>query len=161
MDCKASRLINEYIDGALAEDSCELLEAHFTACEECTEEIGRLLSMRESIKSARRFGAPEGFTGRVMEAVAEDGRIRNSFRAGVLRLWRSTPITLKLAEAAAAAMVIAAGILSGGVLIDRYLGQGPEQGYQVSSLSLDYLEPTPPGSIAGAYFSIKEGADEQ
>lgn len=162
MGCKASKLINEYIDKAKAEDSCTLMEAHLTACDECAEELKRLLSVREAIKSGRRFSAPKGFSARVIEAIEEDSRARNPL-AGFLRFWRSTPITLKLAEAAAVAIVIAAGILSGGVLVDR-LAPRPErseQAYQVSSLSLDYLEPTPPGSIAGAYLSMKEGGDEQ
>ena len=117
--------------------------------------------MRAALKSALRYEAPAGFSSRVMEKVRLE---KKPFREpGLFRWLWSMPAHLKVAEAAAAVLVVAIGVYSAGFLTDSLQDSANEQaeaGY-IEIASLEEIETVPPGSLGDVYLSVKENGNEQ
>ncbi len=170
MRCGRARLqLTGLMDGVLNTDVRGHVEAHLEACNECTNEFRELLSVYEAMKGAYNFKAPAGFSARVMEKLPA-GDIGDAAFAGtglLLRLRASGSKSLQLAATAVVVLVVVLGIVFGGFLSNKlFTGRGvatPETGpdYLFSLVSLDYMGPAPPESIAVAYFTMKEGGNER
>lgn len=160
MNCqKARELFAGHADGLLSEKEKQALEGHLRSCQRCSRELDAQLSARLLARSAPRFHAPEGFTLRVMKEIRAI-----ECEPGLLSWLWSMPAHLKLLEAAALAAVVFMGVYSAGFLSDRIMGRSPlaENGDAslVASVSMEYLDPVPPESMADMYLSVKENGNE-
>jgi anti-sigma factor RsiW len=150
MKCsKAHKLISLHIDGELPEEDIETLEEHMKACHKCRKEFEEGKALHNVFASVDRFKAPYGFHAKV---------IANVNASKTVRIFR-VPIPVRLAEAVMVLVVIAAGIMSGTLLIKGIM---PEQAGDVAvSLHLDVFDSAPPDSLSGAYFAMTEVRDEK
>lgn len=159
MNCGESReLLAEYVDGLIGVNEKEALEAHLSLCQLCSAEVDGQRRTRAFLRSARRFSAPTGFSGSVM------AEIRTAEKDGGLFGWLwSMPPHLKLIEAAAVAAVVFIGVYSAGFLSERITGApaalNGEAGL-VASVSVEYLDPVPPESMADVYLAASENGNE-
>lgn len=145
MKCsKAHELISPYIDGELSEGRKKGLEDHLNACKKCRMEVEGFQGLRDLFVNTEKYEAPYGFHAKVMANV-------NTTKTGRL-FW--VPIPVRLAEAVMVLALVAAGIMSGTLLVK---GLMPEQARDaVASLHLDLFESAPPGTLAGAYLAMTE-----
>lgn len=149
MKCSnAKRLISPYMDGELDTDLKQSLRTHMDNCAKCGSEFDEAVKLRGLLARAERFKAPYGFATRVMANAAAD-------KTGG-RAWM--PLFAKFAETVVVLAMVAAGIISGGFLLN---GLAPENNGFASSFSLELFEPTPPGSIGGAYLAMMETGHEK
>lgn len=155
MDCSETReLLAEHIDGLLGGKEKEALEAHLKICRRCAAEAEGQRQAALLAASAPRFSAPAGFSERVM------AEIRAADKEGGLFGWLwAMPAHLKLMEAAAVASVVFIGIYSAGFLSERITGVGAARNGEaslVASVSVEYLDPVPPESMADVYLTAAE-----
>jgi hypothetical protein len=60
MKCKqALKLLNEYVDDSLSWQEAESMEKHLASCSGCEDELHKLKSLRQMMRSLRRREAPE------------------------------------------------------------------------------------------------------
>lgn len=157
MDCKKTKaLIDEYSRGCQLEEA-GVIEAHLASCESCARELREHSEMTLALAHAPRYKAPAGFSSRVMERI---GNEETAKEPGLFRWLWSMPAYLKAAEAAAAVLVVAMGVLSAG-LISGSLGGGQAAEAYTELASLEELEMVPPGSMGDMYLSMKENGNEQ
>jgi|GEM_PF-1918499 anti-sigma factor RsiW len=167
MDCNRARdILSEHIDGLLAGEEKNRLLAHLGECAVCAEEARLLASVRDAVRTAPRFRAPEGFAAGVMEKARAGEPVPAG--EGAFGWFRAMPLRLKFAEAAAAAFVMALGIYSAGVLSDNLFTDGaenaaPEQpdSSLMASVHPEDLGPVPPESLGDIYLSVKETGNGQ
>jgi len=150
MKCsKAHKLISLYIDGALPERDVKTFEDHMKACHKCRAEFEEGMELHNLFTSAEKFETPFGFHNRVMANIYL-GKIRETARI---------PVLVRLMEAVAIVIVIAFGILSGGLVTKGY---SPDKARDaMASLSLDIFDAAPPGSLGGVYLAMTEVSDEK
>jgi hypothetical protein len=99
---RATRLLDEYLDGVLAPGRRSWLERHAASCPGCAAELQTRRRQFELLGGLQRFSPPEGFAARVAERV----RAREpqpTVRPERARVWRWAPA----ASAAALLAVIA------------------------------------------------------
>ncbi len=142
---KAEKFLSPYIDGELGVRETALLESHLAQCERCAGKFEETKRLRGQFMSAERFSAPNNFSAEVMEMVS--GRPTKGFYL--------IPVFTRFAEAFVFVLAIAAGIISGGLLINVLapLHRGEQI---VASLSLDTFEALPRGSMGRAYLTLTE-----
>lgn len=140
---KAHRLMSAHLDQELPAKEREAVESHLNHCRACTEELQALAATRHLLRQAPRFTAPPGFSQRLL-ANLEPRPPRSLF----------TPFLLRFAEAAVLLLMIGLGVLSGRLLTPASGVSGAGSG--VAILSLDLFDPTPPGSLSGAYLAMTE-----
>ena len=145
---KAKKLITPYVDAELGSGLKQLLESHMDSCGNCRSEFEGAMKLHDLLVQAESFKAPLGFATRVMAVAPADKS------AG--RAWM--PLFARFAEALVVFAMVAAGIISGGFLIN---GLGPETRGLTSSFSLEIFEPVPPGSIGSAYLAMTEAGHER
>lgn len=157
MDCSERELLAEYVDGFLGGEEKEALEGHLKLCLRCAAEAEGQRQVRLLAASAPRFSAPRGFSKRVM---AEISAAENE--GGLFGWLWAMPAHLKLIEAAAVAAVVFIGVYSAGFLSERITGAPARNGETslVASLSVEYLDPVPPESMADVYLTAAENGNE-
>jgi anti-sigma factor RsiW len=100
MDCTGTKkLLNEYLDKALTDESKALVCEHLGSCASCEGEFRELLRVRSALKSAPRFDAPAGFSSRVMKKIRLE-ETPSAEEPGLFRWLWSMPMHLKLASGA-------------------------------------------------------------
>lgn len=167
MDCdKAKNLLSDHIGGLTVEDEKKALMAHLGSCAACAGEARLASALKEALRGAPRFAAPEGFASRVMEGVRAEGL--DTRKDGAFGWFRAMPLRLKFAEAAAAAFVMALGVYSAGVLSDNFLSARADNAALdqadfslVASVQPEDLGPVPPESLGDIYLSVKENGNGQ
>jgi len=70
---RATGLLDEYLDGALAPGRRSWLERHTSSCSHCAAELQMRRRQFEMLGGLQRFAPPEGFAARVMERVRAPG----------------------------------------------------------------------------------------
>lgn len=167
MDCvSVKKILNDYMDGLLAEEAAWRVEEHLSSCWECEGEFTLLIQVRQELKGAPRHKAPPGFSASVMSLVRAEAAegVRQAppeDAPGLLGWLWSMPAYLKIAEAAAIAVFVAAGVYSMGFISGRLTAPAEQaDGYQELA-SLDELDAMPPGSMGEMYLSIKENGYER
>lgn len=160
MNCKrVGELFAGHVDGVLGESEREALRAHLDSCWRCAAEVEAQRHASVLARSAPRFAAPKGFSMRVMSEIRELDSAPGLFGW----LW-ALPPRLKLLEAAAIAIVVFMGVHSAGFLSDRIAGgqsmAGAGEASLVASVSVEYLDPVPPESMADMYLSAGENGNE-
>ncbi len=150
MKCStAHKFISPYIDGELPKRDLKTLEDHMKACHKCRAEFEEGMELHNLFTSTEKFEAPFGFHTRVISNISL-GEIRETARI---------PVLVRLVEAVAIVIVIAFGILSGGLVTKGY---SPDKARDVmASLSLDIFDSAPPGSLGGVYLAMTEVSDEK
>lgn len=156
MNCdKAKGLLNEHIDGLLDEAEKAALHGHAAVCEKCAKELDGLVKAHEAAKYAPRFSAPRGFAARVMAEIN-----RTEKEPGFFKWLSDMPTRFKVAQAAALVVASVMGVYSAGLLSDSLTnGNGPAENSDsnlVASVSIEYLDPVPPESMADMYLSEQE-----
>lgn len=158
MNCGESReLFAEYADGLLGAAEKDGLEAHLRFCQRCSSEVEGQKRVRVLVRSAARFSAPEGFSRRVMAEIRAGGE------GGLFGWLWAMPVHLKLIEAAAVAAVIFIGVHSAGFLSESIMGARTARNGEaslVASVSVEYLDPVPPESMADVYLTASENGNE-
>lgn len=150
MKCAKTKLASPYIDNELSEKDRGIFEAHIATCSECAGRVQAYQKARGLFSLAERYQAPYGFTTRVLaQAAAQEKK----------RLPRFFPLVTRLAEIAVVVIMLSAGVLAGRFVITSVMHQ--RMGNIASTLSLDLFEPTPPGSVGGAYLAMTETGHEQ
>ena len=149
MKCRKTKLISACIDGELEGEEKTLFEAHLRGCLECSRRIEGIRATRTLFTNAERYKAPYGFSARVMAKVAE----------GETKRFSLFPLWTKFAEVVVVLVVITVGVISGGFLMNSMMGQRTAN--IASSFSLEIFEPTPPGSLGGAYLALMETKNEK
>jgi anti-sigma factor RsiW len=138
------RRLSPYVDGELPVREARNLESHLAGCERCTADYEEMAGVHRLFAGARRFSAPQGFPVAVLEKV--EARSTKTFSL--------VPLLSRFAVAAAVVLAIAAGAVSGDVLMSfLVLHRGPEGETVMASLSLDSFEASPPGSLGHGYLS--------
>lgn len=161
MDCgKVRELITEHIDGLLAQGQRDALEVHMASCEGCSRLYKGHAQAHAMAKSAHRFAAPGGFAASVMEEI----RTLDEETGFWDWLW-SMPSYIKLAQAAAAAVIVFTGVYSAELLSGRLMSgdEGPDNGEAsvVASVGAEYLDALPPESMGEMYLSTEENGNEK
>jgi len=142
---KAGKYFSPYIDGELGKRESSLLESHLAQCERCSGELDELKRLQGQFMQAERFYAPPALRARVMDRVNEQP-------AQAFSLF---PFFARFVEAGVFLLVIIAGIMSGGKLMNAFAPHN--KGVQViSSLSLETFEALPPDSLVRAYLTMTE-----
>lgn len=78
--CQDTALLEEYLDGALAQQQSAQVEAHLAVCPECRAYVQEWLALRASFPGPEDTPPPEGFARRVAEAAARYPRRRRHWR---------------------------------------------------------------------------------
>lgn len=85
MTCEdIERLADAYVDGELALEGTLALEAHVDQCEACTARVARIRALRQAVRAAPYFRAPEALAARVRTTVAG--------AAAIVPFWPPRPI---------------------------------------------------------------------
>ncbi len=106
--------------------------------------------MHDGFLRAEKHQAPYGFSSRVMAgAMSRDQR-----KWGWL-----LPAFTRFAEAAVVLVMITAGIVVGGFLMNAVMGR--QMTSVASSFSLDVFDPAPPDSMGGVYLAMTEARYEK
>ncbi len=143
---KAGKYLSSYIDHELDAQKVVLLESHLAQCELCSEELEQLRQLKGLFKHVQSFSAPASFRSKVTT------QLENLPSKG----FSLFPAFIRIAEAGAFVLAIAAGIMSGGMLINAIAPQ--HKGEQVmAALSLETFEALPPDSLGRAYLAVMEG----
>jgi len=139
------RRLSPYVDGELPVRDARKLESHLAGCERCTADYEETAGVHSLFAGAQRFSAPQGFLVAVMKKV--EARSKNTISL--------VPLLLRFAGAAAVALALAAGVVSGDVLMSSLVPhRSPEAETVMASLSLDTFEASPPGSLGYGYLSM-------
>jgi anti-sigma factor RsiW len=139
------RRLSPYVDGELPAPEARKLELHLSGCQQCTAVYEEMVGVHRLFSGAQRFSAPQGFPAAVMEKVRD-------LPANPFSL---VPLFVRFAGAAAVVLAIAAGAVSGDVLMSSLVPhRGPEGTTVMTSLSLDSFEASPPGSLGYGYLSL-------
>ena len=146
MKCtRAGKYLSPYLDGELGPTEIARFEAHLAGCERCSRELDEIGPLHCLFRQAERHVAPPGFSAGVMERV--DSQPVKGFAF--------VPFFARFVEAGVFLLVIAAGIMSGGMLMNAFAPH--QKGTQVvSSLSLETFEALPPDSMGRAYLAMTE-----
>ena len=142
---KAERNLSSYIDGELEAEEIALLEAHLARCDQCSGKLDELTRLHSMFMQAERFPAPPGFRARVMEKVS--GQAEKGFSL--------FPYFSRFVEAGVFLLVVAAGIMSGEMLMNAFAPHHKDT-QVISSLSLETFEALPPDSMGRAYLAMTE-----
>jgi anti-sigma factor RsiW len=139
------RRLSPYIDGELQAREARKLKSHLAGCQRCTADYEEMAEVHRLFAGAKRFCAPQGFPAAVMEKV----------EALPTKTFSLVPLFVQFAGAAAVVLAIAAGAVSGDVLMSSLVPhRGPEGETVMASLSLDAFEASPPGSLGHGYLSV-------
>jgi anti-sigma factor RsiW len=142
---QAGKYFSPYLDGELGTTDTARLEAHLAHCDRCSGELDELKRLHGLFMRAERFSAPSGFSARVMERAD----------AHPVKGFSFFPIFARFVEAGVFLLVITAGIMSGGMMMNAIAPH--QKGRQVvSSLSLETFEAMPPDSMGSAYLAMTE-----
>lgn len=142
---KAGKYLSSYIDGELDAKEITSLESHLAQCDRCTEELEQLRQLQGLFSQARRFSAPSGFQSMVIEKISDQP----------VKGFSLFPVFIRFVEAGVFILVITAGIMSGGMLINVFAPH--HRGEQViASLSLETFDALPPDSLGRAYLAMTE-----
>lgn len=162
MNCKqVRRRLSPYLDGELPDEVGARVRAHVAACARCAEELARLHSAGAALDVLPGMTVPGGFAQSVRElASRQAARARRAHRPAVFELWRAAPAPLR----AAAMFALAFGLLSGGLMSGSTAavrsrsaaGAGEDAEAQ---LSVEFLDPASPGSVADAYLGLASGSE--
>jgi len=161
MSCQKTKLIPAYLDEELQGGERAALETHVQGCAQCGTALKDMRSLRAAFASTERHPAPYGFATRVMALT----RAMEAPSPGPLPLWERikrgwfAPFVVGFAEAAVLIVVITVGILAGRVMTNSNPAM-PAMNI-ASSLSIDMFDPTPPGSLGGAYLAMLEVGNEK
>lgn len=112
---KAKKNMSEYTDSGDARAQKEL-EAHLKECARCALEFKELGGLRQALKGIPGYKAPQGFSGRTMR------RIRGNALESERPL-KGRKLLLGFAQAAALAVVIALGAVSGNFLASNMFSE--------------------------------------
>jgi len=139
------RRLSPYVDGELAAREAGKLESHLAGCPRCAADYKEMAGVHGLFAGARRYSAPPGFPAAVMEKIG----------ARSTKTFSLVPLLVRFAGAAAVVLAIAAGVVSGDVLMSFLVPhRGPEGETVMASLSLDAFEASPPGSLGHGYLSV-------
>jgi len=142
---QAGKYLSPYLDGELGTKEVARLEAHLAHCGRCSGELDELRRLHGLFKRVERFSAPSCFSARVMEQAHPHPEKGFTF----------FQVFVRFVEAGVFLLVIIAGIMSGGMLLNAFAPH--QKGTQVvSSLSLETFEALPPDSMGRAYLAMTE-----
>ena len=162
MSCPKTKLISAYLDKEMGPGEKTAFETHLQGCSNCSHTLEKLRSLRVAFSKTERHQAPYGFATRVMARTADlkspEHDILPSGERMKMRDW-SVPLLVRFAEAAVLIVVITVGILAGMVMTNS--SSSGKAINIASSLSLDLFDPTPPGSLGGAYLAMTEAGNEK
>ena len=137
--------LSPYVDGELPAREARELESHLAGCQRCTTDYEEMTGVHSLFADAQRFSAPQGFPAAVMEKV----EARSTQTCSLI------PLLVRFAAVAAVVLAIAAGAVSGDLLMSFFVPhRGPEGETVMASLSLDAFEASPPGSLGYGYLSV-------
>ena len=131
------------------------VERHLESCAGCRGEFVRLRQLAAFLRGTPVPPVPEGFAARVLS-----GAERPAGSTSFVRLWRLSSASLR----AAAALVVAAGLLAGGLMGSRTAGKGggPAQATDpVASHFEDFVRHVPESSPVGAYLALVSNAPKE
>jgi anti-sigma factor RsiW len=141
----ARKRLSPYIDRELEADEVKGLESHLGRCRRCTAEFEEAARVHRLFAGVEKFSAPQGFPAMVMEKIHAQPSSGYSL----------VPFLVRFAGVAAVVLAIAAGVVSGDVLMSSLVPhRGPEGETVMASLSLDAFEASPPGSLGHGYLSV-------
>jgi len=108
MNCDdVERFAGAYVDGELDLEGTLALEAHLSTCAACTARLGEVRAVKNALRAAPYYRAPEALAARVRATAAAAGATAPPRQANMLRVrhgrWR--PWLLSAASLAAAALV--------------------------------------------------------
>ncbi len=138
------RSIIRDLDGEASAGEVESLKRHLEACESCRhlqESFSRIDSLHRGLEEHE---VPESIVEAVLREVEDVGTVR---MAGWLRI----------ATAAAAAVVVFLGVKVGGYLDSAFFT--PEK--EVAVLELEHLDEYPPDSIGDILIAAAEGGEDE
>lgn len=128
------------------------VERHLESCAGCRGEFVRLRQIAAFLRGTPVPPVPEGFVSRVLA-----GADRPAGTTSLARLWKSWPASLR----AAAALVVAAGLLAGGLMGARAAGRAgvpPRAAEPGISPYEDLVAHVHESSPVGAYLSLISNA---
>jgi anti-sigma factor RsiW len=141
----ARKRLSPYVDGELPAGEARKLASHLARCQRCAADYEDMLEVQGLFSGAQRFAAPQGLSAAVMEKVRELPA----------RPFSLVPLFVRFAGVAAVVLAIAAGAVSGDVLMSSLVPhRSPERETVMASLSLDSFEALPPGSLGHGYLSL-------
>jgi anti-sigma factor RsiW len=146
MNCsRVIKNMSSYLDGELGHEEHAELKSHLATCARCAAELQRMRELHDCFVQAPRYSALPGFRNKVMERIAE--------QATAVFVWRRAAVLC--AEAFVCLLVLAAGVISGNIMIQSI--SPSHQGNQiVSSLALETFSTHPPASLGSAYLTMTE-----
>lgn len=142
---QAGKYFSPYLDGELGTTDAARLEAHLAHCDRCSGKLDEIRRLHGLFMQVERFSAPPGFSARVMETAD----------AHPVKGFSFFPVFARFVEAGVFLLVITAGIMSGGMLMNA-LAPHHKSTQVVSSLSLETFEAVPPDSMGSAYLAMTE-----
>ena len=151
MNCKRiTKELNAYVDGELSPRQASQVERHLEQCPQCARRRDELLRLNQALEVLPDLGSPAGFRAR-LRALAREHAGAGRKVATILPLPR-----VRLATAAAAALVLAAGLLLGGFMSGSISAAKAShrrmaRAYEVEFGSLDTMPLT---SLAAAYLQV-------
>jgi anti-sigma factor RsiW len=142
------RRLSAYVDGELPAREARKLESHLAGCQRCSADYEEMAEVHHLFAGAQRYSAPQGFPAAVMEKV----------QALPTKAFFPVPLLVRFAGAAAVVLAIAAGAVSGDVLMRSVVAHRvSERATVMASLSLDAFDASPPGSLGHGYLAVTGG----
>jgi anti-sigma factor RsiW len=145
MECEEVRGVLEACStGELEASASGEVERHLGSCEACRREFVRLRQLAAFLRGTPAPPVPEGFAAAVLARAG---------RGASLGGWRASSPLMRVA----AALVVAAGLLAGGLMGSRAAGKGggPAQATDpVASHFEDFVRHVPESSPVGAYLAL-------
>jgi len=138
---------------ALRPDEKKDFESHIRSCTSCREVLEEMRTLHRLFASARRFSAPNGFTGRVLANVEEREESR------LWRLFSFRPFFLRAAQVALALVVVTTGLISGNLLLAESADRMGQTAVR-ETFSLDLFQATPLDSMGGIYNTLMRQSHE-
>ncbi len=158
---KTKRIMTEYDAGGLSVSDRGMIESHLNACPSCRSEYEEMRQLRARLASAHRYGAPAGFSARVMRNL---DAIHAPARPGTISL-----VFMRTVEAAMVLAVVAAGLISGNFIAEGVFPAPRPDNVDVTvnsgrsgaflSYSIEAFDPAPPESIGAAF--VTEARNEK
>jgi len=160
MHCEDVKLkLDAYVLGDLAEDvRCEV-DLHLTDCPACRQALGRTRKLTALLGNAKTPPVPRRLARRIMAAA----RGRKAPAWSPIHWWKAVSAPLR----AAAAAVMAVGLLTGIMMGVGTLPANVQAGTQVSQAdllrdyNLDFLGEAPSGTLVKSYFTLLASPGEK